>query len=127
MPQPPERVLVVDDYQPMRSLLITMLRQLQLTEVDQAHNGTKALERYRNHRHALVFLDIDLPDLSGLQVLEALREYSPPPFVVMQTGDAKRDTVMRAQELGVSGFIAKPYNMEKVSQVVRAYRQHPKT
>ncbi|RLK50665.1 two-component system chemotaxis response regulator CheY [Alkalispirillum mobile] len=119
----PDRVLVVDDFQPMRSLLSTMLRQLGFEYIDQAHNGRSALERFESRKQTLVFLDISMPDMTGLEVLRALRgmEGGEQAFVIMQTGDATRDNVLEARELGVGGFIAKPYNMQKVKELVGAY------
>ena len=122
-PALPDRVLIVDDFQPMRSLLSTMLRQLGFQNIDQAHNGSSALDSFKARKQTLVFLDISMPDMTGLEVLAQLREVEggSGAFVIMQTGDATRDNVITAKELGVRGFIAKPYNMAKVKETVGAY------
>ncbi|ABI57147.1 response regulator [Alkalilimnicola ehrlichii MLHE-1] len=122
-PSLPDRVLIVDDFQPMRSLLNTMLRQMGFENIDQAHNGRSALESFRGRKQPLVFLDISMPDMTGLEVLRELRELEggDQAFVIMQTGDATRDNVLEAKELGVGGFIAKPYNMQKVKALVGVY------
>lgn len=122
-PSRPDRVLIVDDYQPMRSLLSTMLRQMGFERVDQAHNARSALDSFRSRKQTLVFLDISMPDMTGLDVLRQLRELEggDQAFVIMQTGDATRENVLEAKALGVAGFIAKPYNMQKVKELVGGY------
>ena len=117
-------ILIVDDQQSMRLLLAGLLRNLDFVNIRQAASGGKALELIRERLPALLFLDLEMPDMHGLEVLEKLRDTpgGENVFVVIQTGSATRENVDRARELKVNDLLAKPYNAEKLSASIARYR-----
>lgn len=119
-----DEILIVDDQQPMRLLLSGLLRNLKFVNIRQAASGTRALEMIERHRPALVFLDLEMPDIHGLEVLRQLREMpgGDEVFVVIQTGSATKENVERARELQVNDLLAKPYSLEKLEISIGRYR-----
>ncbi|HMA99079.1 MAG TPA: response regulator [Wenzhouxiangella sp.] len=119
-----DKIIVVDDQQPMRLLLVGLLRSLKFVNVRQAASGARALAMIKETRPDVVFLDLEMPDMHGLEVLERMREMDGGGdiFVVVQTGSATKDNVERARELKVDDLLAKPYSREKLEVSIRRYR-----
>jgi two-component system chemotaxis response regulator CheY len=110
----PRHVLIVDDVHDMRSLLKTTLYGFDVNNIAEAANGQKALDQYYEEGHDLVFLDINLPDISGLDVLERLLERNSRVHVVMVSGEASAANVKEALGKGAKGFVVKPYSPAKI-------------
>jgi two-component system chemotaxis response regulator CheY len=119
-----DEVLVVDDQQAMRLLLVGLLRNLKFANIRQAASGRKALEMMKTSMPDIVFLDLMMPDMHGLDVLGELRALpqGERAFVIVQTGSATKENVERARDLDVGGVLVKPYNFEKVRTAVGRYR-----
>tara|TARA_B100000989_G_scaffold295932_1_gene278054 strand:- start:277 stop:1176 length:900 start_codon:yes stop_codon:yes gene_type:complete len=81
-------------------------------------NGRHAIEAYVHKAPDVLFLDIDLPDITGHEVLQKIMQYDPNAYVIMLSGNGDRDNVMKAIQLGAKGFVAKPFNKEKLMQYV---------
>src|SRR6185369_763047 len=100
--------VIVDDNGSIRLLLKGLLTELGLNIVGQASNGEEAVKAAQNHQPAVLFLDVNMPGLSGLDVLPRIREASPQTAVVMVTGSASRELVEKAAGLGARGYVVKP-------------------
>ncbi|MFT7433569.1 MAG: two-component system chemotaxis response regulator CheY [Alphaproteobacteria bacterium] len=118
------RILVVDDFQTMRRIIINLLRQLGFTNVVEASDGKLALERVQDDKIDLVVSDWNMPNMTGLEFLQALRaseEYKTLPFI-MVTAEGKKENVIVAVQAGVNNYIVKPFNAatlkEKLSKVI---------
>ena len=118
-----ESVLIVDDQQPMRLLLSGILRGLEFQNVRQVASGRRALEVVRVERPDIVFLDLMMPDMHGLDVLSELRalDHGDQIFVIIQTGSATKENVERAVELGVGAILVKPYKVVQIKKVLGKY------
>src|SRR4051812_10737997 len=95
------RILIVDD----SALARRMMRQILESagyEVEEAKDGTQALERYFLNRHDLVFLDNVMDNMYGLEVLTKFRELNPEVRVVMATADVQSATRDEAKAAGAS-------------------------
>jgi two-component system chemotaxis response regulator CheY len=111
------RILIVDD----SALARRMMRQILESagyEVEEAADGAQALERYFLNRHDLVFLDNVMDRMYGLEVLSKFRELDPEVRVVLATADVQTSTRDEAKAAGASAYITKPFNKEKVLQLV---------
>jgi len=86
--------------------------------VSAAETGAEALRRYAAIAPDVVFLDIELPDVSGHDILKKLLEVDPQAFVVMLSGNGNRENIMRAVNMGAKGFIGKPFTKEKLFQYI---------
>src|SRR5690606_14988106 len=79
--------------------------------VQRAAEANGALELYEHERPDLVLLDIGLPDVSGLRLLEVLRSRDPDATVIMLTGQADVATAVEAMSLGAENFLTKPVEL----------------
>ena len=105
-------LLVVDDIEDNRALLIARLARLGYTDVTEAANGRPALDALGARAFDLVLLDVMMPELNGYQVLEHLRAdgrlASLP--VIMVSALAEMESVVRCIELGAEDYLTKPIN-----------------
>ena len=108
-----EKILVVDDE---KNILTTLSRTLGLEgyAVEVAGGGKIALEKFQKAQPDVVLLDVKMPDIDGLAVLEKLRVADPSVPVVMMSGHGTIDTAVRATKLGAYDFIEKPLSMDRV-------------
>lgn len=114
-------ILVADDSFDSRQLLTRLLGQHVDAEIVEVRNGQDAIEEFERLRPDLTFLDIDMPDRSGIDVLREVRAGAPTAFVVMVTGVSSAQKVQEALALGVGGFVVKPYSARRIFDVVRKY------
>lgn len=101
----PARILIVDDHEAIRNIIDTILTNAGY-ECMTASTGESALQMARRSRFDLVVLDVNMPQMSGLQVLARIRRWAP--SVLMVTANSSIDTVREAVALGCEGYIAKP-------------------
>jgi two-component system response regulator PilR (NtrC family) len=101
-----EKILVVDDERSMRELLELVLKRAGYS-VHTAENGTRALELVRHNVYDLMISDVKMPDISGIDLLDRVREISPETMVIMITAFATVDTARRAFKLGAEDFVIK--------------------
>lgn len=107
-------VLIVDDYKTMLRILRNLLRQLGFGNVDEATDGSMALQKLRQHSFGLVISDWNMEPMTGLQLLREVRadpKLKATPFI-MVTAESKSENVIAAKEAGVSNYIVKPFNAE---------------
>lgn len=108
VPRKRPSVVIVDDNGSIRLLLKGLLTELGLSVVAQATNGVEAVKVAQAHQPAVLFLDVNMPVLSGLDALPRIREASPQTAVVMVTGSASRELVEQAAGMGACGYVVKP-------------------
>lgn len=118
------RILVVDDAQTMRRIIVNLLRQLGFTNMTEADDGTTAWERLSSEHIDLIISDWNMPKMTGIELLKRVREsetYKNTPFI-MVTAEGKRENVIAAVQAGVSNYIVKPFNAatlkEKMTKVI---------
>lgn len=123
--QQPQSVLIVDDELGMRVSLRALLsdRNLQIYE---SATGTDAIAQLKNSQIDLVLLDINLPDMSGLEVMEWIAVHRGAVGVIFVSADTRIDSAICALRAGAADFIRKPYEAEqlqhKVDQVLSIRR-----
>jgi two-component system, OmpR family, KDP operon response regulator KdpE len=112
------RVLVVDDEpQILRALRINL--RVRNYEVFTAASGTEALEVAGRHPPDLVLLDLGLPDLEGIEVIEGLRGWTNAPIVVL-SGRADSSDKVDALDAGADDYVTKPFSMDELLARMRA-------
>ena len=104
----PRTAVLVDDNSSIRLLLKGILVDYGLDVVGQAANGEEAIHAAEAHQPSVLFLDVNMPILSGLEALPRIRAASPRTAVVMVTGNATRELVQQAAGLGACGYVVKP-------------------
>jgi CheY-like chemotaxis protein len=105
-------ILIVDDDPFIRRLIVTTLEDVTALEVHEASDGVEALELARRERPALVFLDVDMPRLDGIEACRALRaEPETAEMTIVMLTAAHGDGVeRRAEEAGADLFLTKPFS-----------------
>jgi DNA-binding NtrC family response regulator len=115
---PAERVLIVDDEKLVRWSLRQKCQEWGY-QVSEAEDGTAALNAIRNDGVDLVLLDVRLPDMSGLDVLQQMKQNGDGRAVIMITADPQLDDVKYALKLGAYDFIGKPLDFEELGITVK--------
>ncbi len=116
------RILIVDDVPAMRHFLELMLHEFKATAIDQAEDGLRAVQLFRQQRYDLVLLDLNLPLMDGLKVLGAIRQSEPrdrPTHVIIISTQAGPDAVEKAQRLGVRHVLSKPLKAATLHGAIR--------
>ena len=88
--------------------------------VQVCYSGAEAVEVVKNSPPDIVFLDIFMPGMDGMEVLQKIRSFNPTIPVVMVTGYPKEEKMMEAVKLGVSGFFPKSGSFEELGRVIKA-------
>lgn len=106
------KILVVDDSPTMRRMIIATLREISPVQFEEAESGLGAIEKLALFRFDLLILDLNMPDMHGMEVLRFVRQhknYSEIPVVILTT---KNDESSRSEALnaGASLFYTKPYD-----------------
>ena len=117
------KALVIEDVRSVRNLLSKMLTDSGVNHVAGAATGAEGIDEIDQGGYDLLFLDIHLPDMSGLEVLTALRKSHPKLFVVIATGYEEVDTVQEIIRLGANHYIVKPLQFSDVQDAVSRYQQ----
>lgn len=115
-------VLVVDDELPIRRFLRISL-ETNNYRVYEAENGTEALAKAAQVRPEVVILDMNLPDMEGVEVLRRLREWTTTPVIILSVRDADRDKVA-ALDAGADDYLTKPFSTDELLARVRVARRH---
>ena len=115
-------VLVVDDYSTMVRIIRNLLRQLGFEHIDDANDGTEALEKMRQRKYGLVISDWNMEPMTGYDLLQQVRSdpgLSATPFI-MVTAESKTENVIAAKKAGVSNYIVKPFNAQTLQSKIEA-------
>ena len=112
------KVLVIDDERAIRSTLKDIL-SLEGFDVELAENGAAGIEQFEKGGIDVVFLDIKMPGMDGIEVLERLQAISPEVPVVMISGHGTIDTAVEAIKKGAYDFIAKPLDLNRILITLR--------
>ena len=113
------KVLVVDDQKSMRLTLAAILED-QGYDVTEVEDGYRAIEAVEQVPFDLVFMDIKMPGINGVQTFREIKKISPKSVVVMMTGFAVEDLVKEALEEGAVSVIYKPFDMDSVISLVES-------
>ena len=112
-------VLIVDDNEMTRALLRSILSAEGYVVQAEASNSKNGLEQILKLKPAVIFLDIQLPDGSGVDILKQVMTDLPKTIVLMVTGKHDVDTVKECLGTGAKGFIIKPFNAGAVLKTLR--------
>lgn len=125
----PMRILVVDDHAMNRMVASATIRKhLPDCHVEQAENGQQALQKMATELYDVVLLDIVMPDLSGIEVLQAVRQTYPEPYrnvrTIAFTANVEADIKTQCELTGFDGFLTKPFNVHTLMQMLKPAAPH---
>lgn len=112
------KVLVVDDFATMRRIVKGVLKQLGFSNIIEAEDGTSAMDLLRKEKIGLVVSDWNMPKMTGLDLLKAIRadeDLKSTPFI-MVTAEGQKENVIEAVKAGVNNYIVKPFTPETFSE-----------
>ena len=113
-------IMIVDDAAFMRRLIKKALINGGYDKIIEAENGKAALELYKSERPELVFLDITMPERSGLEVLDDILTDDPEARVLMCSAIGQESVIARAIQRVAMDFIVKPFKEEALLKLVEA-------
>ncbi|MDP3370161.1 MAG: response regulator [Brevundimonas sp.] len=111
-------VLVVDDYKTMVRIVRGLLEQLGFKNIDDAIDGTTALQKIQQNDYGLILSDWNMTPMTGYDLLKAVRadpRTRTTPFVMI-TAEAKTENVVAARQAGVNNYIIKPFTLAVLKQ-----------
>jgi len=120
-------VLIVDDYKTMLRILRNLLKQLNFNNIEDATDGSMALEVLRTKDIGMVISDWNMEPMTGIQLLREVRgddKLKHLPFIMI-TAESKSENVIAAKEAGVSNYIVKPFNAETLKSKITKKNSYP--
>lgn len=112
------KVVIADDDSTTRHVLRLLLHEQGLQVIAEAGDGEKAVELCEVHKPDIAFLDINMPRLDGHQAAEKIRQCAPNAGMIMISAVPTLENVQKALQVGISGFVVKPFNAVKVAEAV---------
>jgi len=122
------KILIVDDEKPARDFIADLVTSyIPNANVTQTDHPRKALALIKKEDYDMLFLDIRMPDMTGLELLEKIKGLGKDPFTVIISAHCEFDYAVKGIELGVVKYIPKPLYKEKVYEAIRKYLQTVKS
>ena len=115
-------ILIVDDYKTMLRIIRNLLKQLGFNNVDEATDGSMALQKLRDKEYGLVISDWNMEPMTGIQLLREVRadaKLKALPFIMI-TAESKTENVIAAKKAGVNNYIVKPFNAQTLKTKIEA-------
>ncbi|MBI1784334.1 response regulator, partial [Candidatus Sumerlaeota bacterium] len=116
------RILIVDDEWSIRDILMTIL-VAEGYEVDCAEDGDAGLKLIEQNTYDLVITDLNMPGVSGGDILKHLHAKSPSTLGIVATGYGSLDTAVEALKSGAFDYITKPFHLEEIKIMIRKARE----
>ena len=119
------KFLIVDDFSTMRRIVRGLLKELGCNNADEAEDGQVALAMLKNNRFDFVVSDINMPNMNGFQLLQAVKaddalKHIP---VLMVTAEARKEDIVLAAQSGAAGYIVKPFTKATLEEKVQKIMQ----
>jgi two-component system chemotaxis response regulator CheY len=113
----PVSLLVVDDSLIMRKAIIKYLEKFHVEVVGTANNGDKALDLFQKYKPEVVTLDITMPGLDGLNVLQEMIRMNESAKIIVITALSDKETGLKAINLGAKSYLSKPFSQKKLEDI----------
>lgn len=113
------RILVVDDNKDFADVFCDILKSNSY-RVESCYGGAQAVDIITNEVFDILFLDIRMPDMDGIETLRAVKKIRPDTTVIMMTGYSVDEMVHKALEAKASDIIYKPFEIEKVLTLIKS-------
>lgn len=114
------KCLVVDDAAFMRMSLKQILQANGFTDVFEAGNGQEALMMFKKEKPDLVTMDITMPEMDGITAIKEIMAIDPTAKIVVCSAMGQKEIVLEAIQAGAKNFIVKPFDAQKVAEIVKA-------
>lgn len=114
------KILIVDDFATMRRIIRNILKQLGYDNVEEAEDGANALKKLRGLKYDFVITDWNMPNMSGLELIKAMRSEDALKAVpiLMVTAEAMKENIIEAVKSGVNNYIVKPFTADVMKEKI---------
>ncbi len=112
------RILIVDDNKELREILAEYLKEAG-ESVEGANNGREALEQFEKNPYDLIITDLNMPELTGIDLIKEVAKKETGAEFIIITGYASLDTAIEAIKVGAFDYIVKPFRMEELRVIVK--------
>ncbi|MDD4895943.1 MAG: response regulator, partial [Atribacterota bacterium] len=117
------RIMVVDDEESIRMMLQRVLSGQQY-EIDEAANGAEALAKVQKEKYRIILLDLRMPEMNGLQVIEKMKEMDINTPIIMMSAYGTVPEAVEAMKLGAMDYLVKPFDLDELKMTLeRIIRQ----
>lgn len=116
-----KKALVVDDEEIVRELFSRLLNTEDF-QVDTAKDGSEAVQKAAGSSFNLIFMDVKMPGINGVETFKKIRALDPGAAVFMMTGFAVEKEVEEAISLGARGCLKKPFDIDEIIKILRKAR-----
>ncbi|MFA4858723.1 MAG: response regulator [Candidatus Margulisiibacteriota bacterium] len=113
-----KKIMIIDDEEAMCRILKQILEG-EGYEVKTRNEGLLALDEIKQDSFNLVITDVSMPNLSGIEILAQVKQFKPDLPVIFVTGSDVDAILKEALQLGLDGFIEKPFNIQAVLEVIK--------
>lgn len=117
------KIIIADDDSTTRLILRTLLQQNYFDVIGEAGDGEKAVELWSSLKPDIVFLDIDMPKMTGHEATRRIRRESADTGIIIISALATAKNVKQAIESGANGFVVKPFNANRVMDAIEQCRK----
>lgn len=119
------KFLIVDDFSTMRRIVRGLLKEMGCNNADEAEDGSVALSMLRAQSYDFVVSDINMPKMTGFDLLKAIKadgslKHLP---VLMVTAEARKEDILLAAQSGAAGYIVKPFTKATLEEKVQKILQ----
>lgn len=112
------RILIVDDAKFLRVALAKAIEDTGHRVIGEAETGKEAVQLYRDLRPDLVFMDITMPDMDGIEAVQQIRKEFPNAKIIMCSAMGQHKMVLKAIEAGAKDFIVKPFEESRIMEAI---------
>jgi len=119
------KFLIVDDFSTMRRIVRGLLKEIGYANAEEAEDGAVALNMLKNGKFDFVVSDINMPNMNGFDLLNAIKKEDTLKHlpVLMVTAEARKEDIVRAAQEGAAGYIVKPFTKATLEEKVQKIMQ----
>ncbi len=112
------KVMVCDDSMFVRKTMVTVISSLGVNKIIEAADGQQAIDQYTENKPDLVFMDIVMPVVTGIDALKKIKEIAPAAKVIMASSIGTQNYLKSAIKAGAADFLQKPITADQVKQIL---------
>jgi DNA-binding NarL/FixJ family response regulator len=117
------RFLIVDDTSFMRKMAADCLREFGYEVVGEASNGKEAVQMFEELQPDVVLMDLTMPEMSGCDAIKAILGINPDAVVLICSASNQKELIVEAMDAGAKGYLMKPFNSNRLLEVIRKYAE----
>jgi two-component system, chemotaxis family, chemotaxis protein CheY len=114
------KILIVDDSSTMRRIIINTLSRIGYSDVAEAEHGKAGLEKLKQGGVEMIITDWNMPEMDGLEFVQAVRGQNPNIPILMVTTNAAKEDIVQALQAGVNNYVVKPFTPDTLKEKIES-------